>query len=79
MNFITEHGIDAYGDLESKIAKLGSGHDGVAAALKGAEAPPCGQSAADEARHDVPADKAGGRRLQTGKGQARSRVSMRAP
>ena len=37
VNFITEHGIDAYGDLESKIAKLAAANDGVAAALKGAE------------------------------------------
>lgn len=37
MNFVTEHGIAAYGDLESKVAELAVANDAAAASLKGAE------------------------------------------
>ncbi|MEA4971358.1 MAG: relaxase/mobilization nuclease domain-containing protein [Candidatus Pelethousia sp.] len=37
MNFVTEHDIEAYGDLESKVAELAVANDAAAASLKGAE------------------------------------------
>lgn len=37
MNFVTEHDIEAYGDLESKVAELAAANDAAAASLKGAE------------------------------------------
>ena len=37
MNFVTEHDIEAYGDLESRVAELAAANDAAAASLKGAE------------------------------------------
>ena len=37
MNFVTEHDIEAYGDLESKVAELAAANDAASASLKGAE------------------------------------------
>ena len=37
MNFVAEHGLDDYGDLESKVAELAAANDAAAASLKGAE------------------------------------------
>lgn len=37
MNFVTEHGLDDYGDLESRVAELAAANDAAAASLKGAE------------------------------------------
>lgn len=37
MNFLTEHGIDAYPDLESRVAEISAASEEAAAALKTAE------------------------------------------
>ena len=37
MNFLTEHGIDAYSDLESRVAEISAASEEAAAALKTAE------------------------------------------
>ena len=37
LNFLTEHGIDTYPDLESKVAEITASSDEAAAALKAAE------------------------------------------
>ena len=37
MNFLTEHGIDAYPDLESRVAEISAASEEAAAALKTAD------------------------------------------
>ena len=53
LNFLTEHGIDTYPDLESRVAEITAASDEAAAALKAMEHRLADMAGADKERHHV--------------------------
>ncbi len=58
MNFLTEHKIEQYADLVSRIEEIHAESEQAADALKERGKASCGYGGADEARYHLPKDKA---------------------
>ena len=57
MNFLTEHKIEQYADLVSRIEEVNAENEKTADALKSVEKASCRHGGADEARYHLPKDK----------------------